>query len=215
MPPLKRASKAVKLYRDAEISIIAAGFGWEPEWQRKRTLIALTESDFLREAAWVVMCSGFRESIVRNVFDYVSLCFCDWENAREICAQRNACIDTASAKFANRRKLAAIADIAKLVHAESFAAVLERIKHDPIRELQLLPFIGPVTSWHLAKNLGINVAKNDRHLARLATASGFKDAHELCDAIALRTGEPKSVVDVVLWRFATLRAQPQLSLQVS
>jgi hypothetical protein len=215
MPRQKKSTKAIDLYRDAELAVIAAGFGWEPEWQRRRAVDALCESEFLREAAWVVMCSGFRESVVRDVFDYVSLCFCDWETAQEITARRGACIETASARFANRRKLSALADIAELVQEEGFAAVSERLKRDPVRELQSFPFIGPVTSWHLAKNLGFNVAKNDRHLARLAASTGYGDAHELCEVIAQKTGELISVVDVVLWRFATLQSQPQLSLRFS
>jgi hypothetical protein len=215
MARLTKRTKAVELFRDAEDAILAAGFGWEAQWQRRRAVDGLTESDFLREAAWVVLCSGFRETVVRKVFDYVSLCFCDWESAREITAHRRACIETAAARFANRRKLAAVADIAELVQAQGFALVSGRLKHDPIGQLQSFPFIGPTTSWHLAKNLGFNVAKNDRHLARLATCTGYRDAHELCDVIAEQTGELKSVIDVVLWRFATLQSQPQLSLRIS
>lgn len=213
MARVAKATKAVELYRDAQSAIIAAGFGWEPEWQRRRVEDGLTESVLLREAAWVVLCSGFRESVVRNVFDYVSLCFCDWENSLSITAQRDACIETASARFGNRRKLRAIADIAQIIHDESFEQVSHRLARDPIRELQAFPYIGPVTSWHLAKNLGFDVAKNDRHLARLAEWTGYRDAHQLCKTISLRTGELASVVDVVLWRFATLQHQSQQSFR--
>lgn len=208
-------NNALDLYRQAEQTVVQAGFGWESEWQRARKVSALTETDLLREAAWVVMCSGFRESVVRKVFDYVSLCFCDWESALEITAHRQACIETASARFRNLRKLKALVDIAELIHVEGFAATLQRLKNDPVEELQAFPFIGPVTSWHLAKNLGFNVAKNDRHLARLAVVNGYRDAHELCEAIASRTGELASVVDVVLWRYATLQPQRRLAFQFS
>src|SRR5204862_28581 len=37
------------------------------------------------------------------------------------------------------------------------------------------PYIGPVTCWHLAKNVGMDVVKPDRHLVRMAQASGARD----------------------------------------
>jgi hypothetical protein len=70
--------------------------------------------------------------------------------------------------------------------------------------LETLPYVGPVTAFHLAKNLGLNVAKPDRHLSRLATATGFSDAHALCAELGAVLGEPVPVIDIVLWRFATL-----------
>jgi hypothetical protein len=57
--------------------------------------------------------------------------------------------------------------------------------------------------------LGLNVAKNDRHLAKIAEHYGFSSAHTLCQAISDTTGEPTSVVDIVLWRFASLCVNPQ------
>lgn len=206
---MTRAETLLNFYRDAEHQVRAAGFSWELEWQRERMLQDFTEQDLLRESAWVILCSGFRESVVRNAFDYVSLCFCDWESAHEISARQHACIETAAWRFSNRRKLTAIARIAEIIHDHGFKSFQSHLKDDPIEKLQALPFIGPVTSWHLAKNLGFDVAKNDRHLARLAYVHGFSDAQSLCAVIADATGEAASVIDIVLWRFATLKPEYQ------
>jgi len=65
-------------------------------------------------------------------------------------------------------------------------------------------YIGPVTCFHLAKNLGVDVVKHDRHLVRYASYMGFRDATELCEMISRITGDRVAVVDLVLWRFATL-----------
>lgn len=73
--------------------------------------------------------------------------------------------------------------------------------------LQTYDFIGPVTAYHLAKNLGLDVAKEDRHLARMAGALGFQCGTDLCEAIADHLHETVRVVDVVLWRFATLEPE--------
>lgn len=210
---MRQTARALNLYEDAIRAIDHAGYGWEPEWQRSRAVSALTERDLLREAAWVVLCSGFREKLVRQIFNYVSLCFCDWEAASEITSRRDACVRTAMGAFRNERKLRALADIAAYIDEVGFSTFYDRLQGDAVVELQVLPYIGPVTSWHLAKNLGFNVAKNDRHLARLAVNHGYADAHDLCRVIARKTGELESVVDVVLWRFATLQSSQQLSMR--
>jgi hypothetical protein len=199
-----RKSKAVDLYRKAKHNVQAAGFAWEIDWQRERCLKPFSERDLLRESAWVILCSGFREATVRKVFDYISLCFCDWESSEEIARHRSVCVATASARFRNGRKIDAIARVADLVKETGFDHARRLIKSEPIKQLQKLPFIGPVTSWHLAKNLGLDVAKNDRHLARMAAGLGYADAHDLCGDVSEATGELVSVIDVVLWRFATL-----------
>ena len=61
-----------------------------------------------------------------------------------------------------------------------------------------------VTCWHLAKNLGFQVAKPDRHLIRISKKAGFATPNDLCAAVAEVTGEPINVVDLVLWRYAAL-----------
>ena len=75
-----------------------------------------------------------------------------------------------------------------------------------------MPFMGPATSYHLAKNLGFQVAKPDRHLNRISESNGFKNAHELCEAIASQTREPISVVDGVLWRLSEKRMTAQFKI---
>jgi len=75
------------------------------------------------------------------------------------------------------------------------------ILEDPVLALRCLPYIGEITSYHLAKNLGADVAKPDRHLVRFAASQGFSDVHTLCSAISQVSGDPLRVVDVVLWRF--------------
>ena len=55
-----------------------------------------------------------------------------------------------------------------------------------------------------SSDLGLSVVKPDRHLQRIAAAAGFSSPLELCQLISDRLGEPVQVVDVVLWRYASL-----------
>lgn len=200
------------LYKMAEANVKSHGYDWEIKWQRNRNFSNFTETEFLRESAWVILCSGFKESIVRGMFDYLSLCFCDWESAKEITQNQRLCFLTALSIFKNERKLNAIIKIANIISDTGFACIKKEVIENPIEKLQELPYIGSVTSLHLAKNLGLNVAKNDRHLAAMANSWGYSDAHALCRDISELTGELASVVDVVLWRFAVLKQHKPQSI---
>ena len=86
-----------------------------------------------------------------------------------------------------------------------FEALKIRIANNPLEVLQEYPYIGPVTSYHLAKNLGFSLAKPDRHLNRIAQTIGYSDVQSLCNDISSESGDSIPVVDIVLWRYATLR----------
>lgn len=194
------------LYR-AALCAVSADFGFEREWQKRILQRAFSEEQFLREAAWVILCSGFSESVVRRRFDAISLCFCDWISANYIVNRAERCRSTAMAVFGSTRKISAILQMCCYVREHGFDTLSGRIREDPLRELQRLPFIGPVTSYHLAKNLGFDVAKPDRHLIRLASQHGFASVEALCTAVGCQVGEPASVVDIVLWRYCTIKSR--------
>lgn len=71
----------------------------------------------------------------------------------------------------------------------------------PLTEIQRSPHIGPVTVWRPGKNLGLDVAKPDRHLTRVSLALGFHDAEQFCTAIARAIGERRKVVELIVWRY--------------
>jgi hypothetical protein len=193
-----------RAYLQAKRSVLAAGFGWEIVWQRSRRIVALSESALLREAAWVILSAGMREAVIRLKFPAVSESFLRWRSAAEIAGSAESCFREAMQHFGHGLKIKAICTVASMVNQKGFDAIMEEVRIDPIPALQQFPFIGPITSFHLAKNLGIPVAKPDRHVSRLAEHCGFSDAHALCSSIAQFTGDPVDVVDVVLWRFATI-----------
>lgn len=191
-------------YLQAKRYVSASGYLREIEWQASLDSRTYSESDFLREAAWVILCSGFRERIVRERFDYISLCFFDFEAAYLIARESERCIEASACSINHRGKLEAIAEIAAEVADQGFFSIKRQIDENPARRLEAFPFLGAVTSLHLAKNLGYQVCKPDRHLVKIAKKSGFETVDLLCGAIAEETGDSVSVVDIVLWRAATL-----------
>jgi hypothetical protein len=177
--------------------------GWQAEVERHRgaTLESFSETQFLSEAAWVILCSGFREAIVRRSFNHISLCFFDWESATLIVEHSELCVQSARGSLGNGAKLRAIVACAEAVVVDGFAQLKREILENPIIRLRALPYVGPITVFHLAKNLGLDVAKPDRHLARLAMECGYLSAAALCEDLARRNNEEVKVVDLILWRF--------------
>ena len=198
------AAALMDVYLTAKETVVARGFAWEIDWQADRRFDRIDESDFLRESAWTVLSAGFRETVVRKLFDPLCDAFLGLRSAAVIQANRAGCRRAALKVFNNRRKVNAILDIASVVDEMGFESVRRHIQHEDVRFLQTLPYIGSITAFHLAKNLGLPVVKPDRHLQRIAKAAGFSSPQELCQLISAHLGEPVQVVDVVLWRYATL-----------
>jgi hypothetical protein len=70
--------------------------------------------------------------------------------------------------------------------------------------LKELPYIGPVTCYHLARNIGLlDCVKPDLHLIRLAEHWGFPDCISMCKAMGEGSGLPLGIVDLVVWYSAS------------
>ena len=200
------AEELVSLYLAAKEQIIAEGFADEVDWQESVASKRWTESTFLSESAWVVLSAGFREAVLRRRFGEVSKAFLDWKSAALIVANRDTCLAHALNAFGNRRKMDAIVRIVDRVADEGIEAIRRHVEDRGTEFLQELPYVGPVTACHLAKNLGIVMVKPDRHLTRLAAKVGCESPLDMCRSISECVGDSLSVIDVVLWRYSTMRA---------
>lgn len=197
-------NEAMNFYKTARKAIDCSPFVSEVCLLNEPVLV--DESSFLRESAWVVLNSGFRESTVRTKFDFISLAYFDWESAHEIVRNAKLCEELAYEVFANKSKLRAISNIAAIIIDRGFAEFWRDVESEAYVTLQTLPYIGPVTAWHLMKNLGFNVSKPDRHLRRCADAFGFQTGQEMCNFLSRATGDSVAAVDHVVWRYmATLK----------
>lgn len=196
-----RVARAARIFTRARDCVIRQGFGDEVQWACETTVATLTERDFLAEFAWCVLNAGMREAVVRRKWPNVSAAFFDFVSSEAICAMAESCVRIARRSFNHPGKLEAIVAGARRVRADGgFERFKRHLLEAPIDRLRSLPFIGPVTVYHLARNLGFDCAKPDRHLVRLSEALGFPDVSTMCSAIASRTSERIGVVDVVLWR---------------
>ena len=194
----------VSAYNLAKGIVLNAGYRTEIEWQASLDFDLITETDFLREHAWVALSAGMHERIIRRYFGIISPCFYDWQSARIIVEQENNCRNLALSYFNNPRKIDGIIKTAHIIASFGFASYKEEIRRNPLQTLQSLPFVGPVTCYHLAKNIGLPFAKPDRHLVRLANSVCYSDVQQLCKDISEHVDDSIPVVDIVLWRFASI-----------
>ena|SRR2546429_204774 len=194
----------VRAYIIAKEVVIARGFADEIDWQEGVSLHVITERDFLRESAWVVLSSGMRASVIREKFAAIGEAFYGWKSADEIAHSSGICSENALSIFNHRPKIDAIVEIAKRIAQTGFDVFKTRIASEGVSFIQTLPFMGAATSFHLAKNVGLDVAKPDRHLLRIAASAGFGTPQAMCETISEIVGDRVSVVDLVIWRFATL-----------
>jgi hypothetical protein len=207
--------RLVVAYLDARRELESLGFANEIEWQERRDAQSISESDFLREFAWVVLCSGMSERNIRVVFPHISSAFFDWQSAVAITQNKNACRTRALRVFGHRGKITAIIASARWIVANGVEFLRSGLNTSGPDFLLELPYMGPATSKHLAKNLGVKTGKPDRHLVRIARATGFDSPEALCEELADATAHDSSVVDIVLWRFATLHKDYIIRLTAS
>lgn len=199
-----RTERLVDAYMTAKENVIEAGFADEIDWQHYLSFDDLTEPAFLQEAAWVILSSGMREAVVRTKFPAISRAFLGWTNAQEIVRQSERCRQAALSIFAHEGKTEAILFLVTMVARDGFEDVHRRIADEGVDYLQSFPYLGPATAFHLAKNIGLNVVKPDRHLTRISARAGYPSPYAMCKDIAAVVGDKEAVIDVVLWRYATL-----------
>lgn len=173
-------------YLSLKNNLIQAGYADEIEWQTNLQVVN-DPIVFRNEAIWVILNSGMKAQIARLIHTRI------WQainDGRDI-----------STVFGHVGKVAAIKKI--LIYYVQF---FNEYQHstDKLEYLQTIPFIGGITKYHLAKNLGHDVVKPDRHLVRIANNYGYIDCNELCRRISQDSGDKVSVVDIVLWRSANL-----------
>lgn len=176
----------IERYRELRQIIGGSDFGGEIEWSENIRPPASPEA-FGREAIYIICNSGMRYTVARKIYDTLIPI-----------VMRGG---SASRTFGHKGKAEAIdwiwAERNRLY--EEFMAC--ETDDDALAYLLTLPWIGNITKYHLAKNLGVDCAKPDRWLVRLSEHFGT-DTHSLCRRLAEESGDRVATVDLVLWRAA-------------
>jgi hypothetical protein len=175
-------------YNELKIKLIRAGYG--AEIQEFRDIKPCDNPfDFWMEYSWVVISSGIKNQVARIIWNRVLLAMTEGKPIYP-------------GAFRHKGKAEAIET---MWQAKETTFVEEYLKaKDKIGYLETLSWIGGITKYHLAKNLGLPVCKPDRHLTRIAKQYGMTPV-EMCERLSRETGDSIAVIDSVIWRAANLR----------
>ncbi|NHJ25977.1 MAG: hypothetical protein EAX89_15475 [Candidatus Lokiarchaeota archaeon] len=178
-------------YQKAKQFIISKGFENDIKWVESLNIKKTTALQFRNEYIWCVLNAGMREQVARKIYN-------------------NFLIDFDLSKIRHGSKRVAIEKALKYYEGW-FKEVLAAI--NPFVFLKTLSWIGDINKFHLARNIGIDCVKPDRHLSRMAEKFGFNDPLEMCKEIQKITNEKLGVIDIVLWRYANLRGSKKSQLK--
>lgn len=170
-----------ELFDRVDKAVRRAGYTAAIEWSENIKPPA-TASQLAREAIYVICNSGMSNKVAVPIFERCMLALRQGKSSKTV--------------FGHPGKAAAIDEIWKR-RRSLFRK--HRDADDLIAFCGSLPWVGPVTKLHLAKNLGADVAKPDVHLLRLSEPAG-ETAQGLCERLAKETGYRAATVDLILWR---------------
>lgn len=196
--------RLAKAYCVAKKFVIYHGYSDEIDWQDSICFETVGQQTFLKEYTWVVLASGLSDKVVSKVYPKIASLVKNWNDLEFIENNFDSIYKNALSIFNNRLKISAILTTAILIEKTGYEKVKRNILTEGLSYLQLFPFIGKRTCYHLAKNIGLSYAKPDRHLVRISDTIGYDTPNDLCQDLSDLIDEKIQVVDLVLWRYATL-----------
>lgn len=178
---------------------------------RSKDFTKLDPDTFFKEYIWVVHASGFSAKAVSKFIPKLFNVYTSMENTAS--SSFKEIYERINPICANEHKSKAIHKTATLIHNSIKDIGWQNTKQKYLSRTDLLsdlPYIGNVTKYHLARNIGhIHEVKPDLHLNRLSSHFGYTSPLEMCKylqkEVLNKTGEniPLGIVDLTLWYAAS------------
>lgn len=155
---------------------------------------------FFEEYVWVACATGFSAKAVSKFIDRL-IDKLGWYDELAL-EQFEDVFERVRSILNNRDKIKAMHKTAKMIREGVFETGWDKWKQDYMstpEKLQKLPYIGKITCFHLARNIGLmEVVKPDLHLVRMARHWGYKDCVTMCKDVRPK-GMPLGIVDYIFW----------------
>lgn len=171
----------LKRFRRIENAVRQAGYSYIIDWSEAVTAPENAD-EFASEAIYVIINGGMKQSVAAPI--------------HKRCMAALHVGQSSTTVFGHPGKAPAIDEIWQARH-ELFAGY--QMADDKLTFCDNLPWVGPVTKHHLAKNYGVDTAKPDIHLERLAQFEKTT-TEKLCRRLARQSGYRVATVDSILWR---------------
>lgn len=196
----------LSMFNSALARVLDRGWAHEVDHFRQLKFEHVDGNFFFTEYAHCVYASGWKWSNVDKYWSQLTRAYRDWDyievskNADEVRRHALAIIN-------HPKKVDAILSCARKMESGGWPDFKHWLE---LMDLLVAPgklgYIGPATRYHLARNIGADVAKPDRYMLDIAHDHGYPETgagvHALAERISQLAGERIGVVDAVLWRDA-------------
>ncbi len=170
---------------------------------------------FFQEYVWVVHATGFSAKAVGKFIPRLLSAYGQWQSLASV--EFSEVMRYVAPVCNNSQKAKAVHATAKLMqkgidgpNGIGWDAWKKANLNSP-ELLSKLPYIGKVTCFQLARNIGLlEFIKPDLHLVRMAKHWGFKDCVTMCETLQKEhesnSGKrlPLGIIDLVLWYSASV-----------
>lgn len=189
-----------KVYFAKALKFVVKYYRKELDYIRSVKFNIVSPDLFFQEYVWVVHASGFSAKAVANFYPRLMEAYDSWQNADDPGRLHDILM-----VCNNPPKVNAVRSTAKLIR-DGVQSGWSKFKKDKLSTPELLtelPYIGKVTCFHLARNIGLlDFVKPDLHLVRLAKFWGYADCIAMCKDV--RPGKlPLGIVDFILWQYSS------------
>jgi endonuclease III len=190
-------------YFDRAREFVEESYPEELEAIRSTKFEEVSSDFFFREYVWVVHATGFSAKAVGRFMPKLMVAYGMYDDLAE--EEFEAAFERIRRVCNNRQKAKAVWKTARLMNSEvgkycqTGWEEFKQVRLSSPEKLRELPYVGPVTCFHLARNIGLlECVKPDLHLVRMAEYWGFPDCVEMCKAVRPED-MPLGVVDLIFW----------------
>lgn len=159
---------------------------------------------YFLEYIWVVHATGFSAKQVGKMMARLIPAYGHWSVLSK--KESNEALEPVLRVCNNPQKAKAIWMNSKLLQDGIDVFGWDKYKSDYLSQpelLQKLPYIGKITCYHLARNIGLlEFVKPDLHLVRLAKYWNIADPITMCRNVRPE-GMPLGIVDLIFWYSAS------------
>ncbi|MCL0059925.1 hypothetical protein M1O20_05555 [Dehalococcoidia bacterium] len=175
--------------------------GYDTKWVYEVSPESISPKYFFEQYIWVVYACNFQVKILEQLEGDLYRAYGDYETFDE--TRRVAVLGVIN----NIRKWNAVYNTAIKLQYLGWHD-FKKTYLTGIDSMTALKFIGPVTKFHLARNLGFDKCKPDRHMCRLKESFGYNSVDEMCRYLAKRYGLQVKEIDLILWKYVISEGSP-------
>ena len=164
---------------------------------------------FFRHYAPVVLAAGYSWRNLETLSPRLNKAFIEYDY-QAIAKNPVSVFQSALEVFNHKGKVGAIVSMAERLASDDWAGLKAKLTGpNHLEEIDALPWIGAITKYHLARNIGLDYEKPDRRMCEIAGEFGYTDdtpgVFSMVRAIQEYSGERPGVIDLILWRYEEMR----------